>query len=101
MKKNFPYTKGPWKARNIVLNNWVIEGASPHVEGKCQRICEMNGPWKPENYKANARLIEASPEMYEILVRLSEALKRKSYPELQGVACETFEVLEKIVRKRN
>jgi hypothetical protein len=67
------HTPGPWEARLIPNslgesnNHWEINGDSPHVRGKHQQICEMNGPWEPSNYKANARLIAAAPDLLEAL----------------------------------
>lgn len=64
------HTPGPWKAmrpieNKFARNHWTIEAASPHVKGHAQTVCELNGPWKPENYAANARLIAAAPELLE------------------------------------
>lgn len=61
------WTPGPWRAKNIKLNHWSIEADSPHVEGKWQTVCDINGPWSAKNYEANAKLIAAAPEMYAIL----------------------------------
>jgi hypothetical protein len=58
------YTPGPWKAHNIGANYWTVEADSPHVKGKLQTVCDINGPWDAENYKANALLIAAAPAMF-------------------------------------
>jgi hypothetical protein len=61
------HTPKPWKALHLGGNKWEIVAASPHVKGMAQTIAELNGPWKPENYTANARLISAAPELLEAL----------------------------------
>ena len=66
------YTPGPWKAELVPStrehnNHWQITASSPHVKGKWQQVCEMNGPWSTKNYKANALLIAAAPDMLAVL----------------------------------
>jgi len=58
---------GPWKANNITANHWTVEADSPHVKGKWQTVCDINGPWDAKNYKANALLIAAAPTMLSAL----------------------------------
>jgi hypothetical protein len=72
MKPHF--TPSPWKAKKIRGNHWVIEGDSPHLKGKWQTVCELNGPWDEKNYKANARLIAAAPELLAACQQALEAL---------------------------
>lgn len=59
------HTPGEWKALHRGGNKWEIIAASPHVQGFTQTICELNGPWNPANYAANARLIAAAPQLLE------------------------------------
>lgn len=66
------HTPGPWQvAPNSNSpyegNHWAITARSPHVEGKRQTVCELNGPWNEKNYSANAKLIAAAPDMAEAL----------------------------------
>lgn len=66
------YSPGPWKAKLIPSslkrnNHWQVTAASPHVDGKWQQVCEMNGPWDTKNYKANALLIAAAPDLVAVL----------------------------------
>lgn len=65
------HTPGPWnvapgfESTSQYRNRWRISAQSPHVTGKMQTICELNGPWDEKNYAANAHLIAASPELLE------------------------------------
>lgn len=70
------HTPGPWQvARQTSPNNhWYVLAASPHVEGKSQTVCELNGPWNPSNYDANAKLIAAAPELLSSLTATLDAL---------------------------
>ena len=71
MKAN--YSPGPWKANNITANHWTVEADSPHVKGKWQTVCDINGPWDAKNYKANALLIAAAPELLAACDLVQEA----------------------------
>lgn len=64
------HTPGPWIARNLSKGIWAVEAASPHVPGKTQEVCRIAGPWNPENYRRNARLIAAAPELLNMLQRM-------------------------------
>lgn len=71
MKTETTFTPGPWYAMNVgeyqrISNHWIIKANSPNLPGMSQTICELNGPWKPKNYEANARLIAAAPIGYEL-----------------------------------
>lgn len=61
-----PVTSPPWMARNIPdadgreSNAWEIVADSPHVDGKTQVVCTLNGPWSKRNYAANAYLLASS-----------------------------------------
>jgi hypothetical protein len=76
MKTN--HTPGPWgiapgfESTSQYRNHWRVTAKSPHVNGKMQTVCELNGPWDEENYKANAKLIAAAPELLEA-AELAEA----------------------------
>jgi hypothetical protein len=61
------YSPGPWKAKNVTGNHWTVEADSPHVKGKWQTVCELNGPWDEKNYKANALLIASAPDLVAVL----------------------------------
>lgn len=61
------HTPGPWKATAFS----VVE-ANPRIPGETQTICEMASPWNTENYRANARLIAAAPELLEALQELEK-----------------------------
>lgn len=61
------HTPGPWIARNLSKGIWTVEAGSPHVHGKIQEVCRIAGPWNPENYRRNARLIASAPELLEAL----------------------------------
>jgi hypothetical protein len=69
------HTPGPWRerresTRETARNHWQVIAASPHLEGKTQVVCELNGPWKEENYEANANLIAAAPALLAALRQL-------------------------------
>lgn len=78
------YTPGPWEARLIPNslgesnNHWEVNADSPHCKGKHQQICEMNGPWNPSNYKANAKLIAAAPEMLQRIISVRSLVAREA-----------------------
>jgi|GEM_PF-1601336 hypothetical protein len=66
------HTPGPWTIAPVGYdlahrksNHWRITAKSPHVAGKTQTVCELNGPWDEANYAANAHLITAAPELLE------------------------------------
>lgn len=44
---------------------------------------------------ANARLIAAAPELLAALRRFADAVTARSYPELQGIACDAFSAIAK------
>ena len=46
-------------------NKYELITASPHCPSKIQVVAEINGPWKPENYAANARRLAACWNMIE------------------------------------
>jgi len=75
------HTPGPWKARlapsGIKRNNhWIIQADSPHIPGKIQVVAEMNGPWNPVNYKANAHLITAAPDLLAALTLATDEAQK-------------------------
>lgn len=43
----------------------------------------------------DANLFAAAPDMYAALTRFAKAIQEGSYPELQGIACDAFQALEK------
>lgn len=88
------HTPGPWIARNLSKGIWTVEAGSPHVHGKIQEVCRIAGPWNPENYRRNARLIASAPTMLSVLERVSEWLKQHGTPENQGIACDVFQAID-------
>ena len=46
-------------------NKYQLIAASPHCPSMIQVVAEVNGPWKPENYAANARRLVACWNMIE------------------------------------
>lgn len=66
------HTPGPWKAELVPSsfegnNHFRVMADSPHAPGLAQVVCEINGPWAHENYRANARLIAAAPDLLAAL----------------------------------
>jgi len=72
-------TARPWKYREVESsfepnNHFEVYAASPHVPGKTQTICDINGPWAHGNYKANAALIVQAVNEYAVLNGCAEEL---------------------------
>lgn len=79
------FTPGPWIVRQektpfVPNNKWEVLGDSPHIKGLNQTICEINGPHDPKNYKANAHLIGAAPDLFAQLQKAIEYIKN-----IQGI----------------
>jgi hypothetical protein len=43
----------------------------------------------------DARLIASAPELLAALQRFASAMEQRSYPELQGIACDAFAAIAK------
>ena len=77
------YTAGPWKANRLLVT------ANAKVEGKFKGevVCYTAGGDISEA-EANARLISAAPEMYELLQCLEDAISKGlpqvDFEELRG-----------------
>jgi hypothetical protein len=50
----------------------------------------MGDPGPSYEETANARLIAAAPDLLAALERFARAMQQRSYPELQGIACDAF-----------
>lgn len=68
------HTKGPYAVRHERGNRFSIVAASPNVPGLEQTVCEINGPWSHENYKANAERIALCLNSHDALVEALEEL---------------------------
>jgi len=79
------HTPGPWMARNLSKGIWTVEAGSPHVHGKIQEVCRIAGPWNPENYRRNARLIASAPELLEALENALNVLAGIATGDLEAV----------------
>ena len=58
------FTKGVWSMRNGYIG--VIDQSDTQSYGMMLNICSMD-TWDFNNWKSNAHLIAAAPEMYEML----------------------------------
>jgi hypothetical protein len=87
---NTQHTPGPWSAVQTDRYNTDIQGPKYSVAnisiGHDDDVPEM---------QANARLMAAAPELLAALQRFASAMKQRSYPELQGVACDAFAAIAK------
>lgn len=83
------FTPGPWTVEdagpngNHIIGNNAVIGTLP-----CWPVCS-------DEAQANATLIASAPDMLAALERFAEAMKQRSYPELQGIACDAFAALAK------
>jgi hypothetical protein len=81
------HTPGPWNVAPAFpgeKNRWRITAQSPHVEGKMQTVCELNGPWDEKNYQANARLIASAPALLEACKAMVALLDQPVFAGLQS-----------------
>ena len=69
------HTPGPWMSRLVGGNNWHVVADSPNVKGLAQTVCDINGPWNPSNYAANAKLIAACPDLLAACQALIDAYR--------------------------
>ena len=60
------------------VGKWIeVWADSPHIQGKHQVVCEIRGPHNAGNYRANATLIAAAPELLaalEYMLRADDAI---------------------------
>lgn len=93
------HTPGPW----YVHLERHAAGTTPHVTTSKKiglwdhPVCTFNGTkYQSEaETKANARLIAAAPDLLAACKRMSEWLKQHRLPEIQGIACDIFQAIDK------
>lgn len=92
------HTPGPWHiwANTIVAPKHMNrpDGITPCIAEVWSHIEEI-----PE-HKANARLIAAAPEMFELLKYIEEGIGFDSYP-VQYIWRETMRLMKKIEGEKN
>lgn len=71
------YTKGPWKAINLV--GYPRFDKPPFVENHNNKIIASFGGGNIEEIEANARLVAAAPELLEALERVLCLVDVQSY----------------------
>ena len=84
------HTPGPWSVAPggyaiNATNHWRITAQSPHLAGKMQTVCELNGPWDEANYQANANLICAAPDLLEACKAVLRGLETGSVREKKNM----------------
>jgi hypothetical protein len=86
------HTPGPWYYRpdGVTVEAQTKEGYDMLVAD-----CGKSYVMSDGEMKSNARLIAVCPDMLSALERVSEWMKRNSNPEMQGIACEVFQVIDK------
>ena len=62
-------------SRLVEGNHWHVVSDSPNVKGLAQTVCDVNGPWNPTNYKANAKLIASCPDLLAACEALVDAYR--------------------------
>lgn len=87
MKNEF--TPSPWRLTHEVTQGQFVT-AEKIRSGDGSVIAVMHC-----NAKANAALVCAAPDMLATLERVAEWMKRDSNPEIQGIACNVFQVIDK------
>jgi hypothetical protein len=73
-EKHATHTPGPWQVGSNVTAGNKLEGCSIFAEKIKDQIGWMRFDLDKENH-ANARLIAAAPEMYEVLSELLDTLE--------------------------
>lgn len=88
------FTPGPWYRNIKPASHYptIYAGRNKHV-ASVARVYDASGRLDEGETEANLTLIQAAPAMFAALDRFAEAMKRGSYPELQGVASDTFAAL--------
>ena len=61
------HTPGPWDYDSFALREEIMSENNPLIATVCSVHCK-----KPEEMRANARLIAAAPELLEALVELAD-----------------------------
>ena len=87
------FTPGPWGFESFALSEEIKSLNNPLIATVQSRHCES-----PEEMRANAQLIAASPDMYAILGRALDALQRADdygVPGLCALIEDAYDVLAK------
>ncbi len=85
-------TNGPWKlVQESVDPEWHIVTATG---GRIMANVHIEAGNAVD--AANARLVVAAPDLLAIVQRFNKAMEQRSYPELQGIACEATAALSKV-----
>jgi hypothetical protein len=87
-----PHTPGPWQQ----VANEIIGGHGDLIAdvtgGEGNRFVD-----EEDNIEclANAQLIAVAPDLLAVLERFADYCKQHSVPELQGIACDAFQAINK------
>lgn len=86
METTGKHTAVPWRVETADNGHTAVYPA-----GSRERVADIYCPLDVEGvHAANARLIASAPALLEACERMAAAMEKKSYPELQGVACDVF-----------
>jgi hypothetical protein len=99
MRSKQKHTSGPWVARCVIDNHWVIAAASSNIPGTTQTVAELNGPWSAKNYEGNARLVAAAPELLEALEGLAFSPDLSDEHELSPYTCSALDRAKAAIAK--
>lgn len=87
---NTKHAPGPWVIEPDASGGYAIVEQYPAGPGGYEKIAFGIARY------SNARFLIQAPAMLAALRRFSEAMKDGQYPELQGIACDAFEILDRI-----
>lgn len=94
------HTPGPWEITSYNGKTEIKASGETQHMGHRWTVAQVfgdtgeifHGHGSPE---ANARLIAVAPEMLEALERMAEHIRKNTYPNIQGIACDIFNAIAK------
>jgi hypothetical protein len=93
------YTKGEWKVANHGVSRLHI-AVNPENPIETTSICSLYGSGREEEIQANAKLISAAPDMFNILEKLIRANKNLAkYNPDTFISPEVWREAESILKK--
>jgi hypothetical protein len=95
------HTPGPWEAHGQAIyagDTYVAQcwdETSRELHAYKDAVGNIPVPSNGAEAQANARLMASAPELLSALQRFASAMEQRSYPELQGIACDAFAAIAK------